>query len=1104
MKHNKKFSRGILISILIIILFRSNFADAQIRYKGRIDGVGTSSKAQETSTERFQCRVNVGGSRWVDTSGREWLADKRYEKGSYGYLGFSDTYSTTEPITGTKNQRLYQSERYKLFGYRIDVPNGYYEIILHFAEIYHTRKGKRLIDIKIEGKPVIRSLDIFAEIGANAAFSLTFNTKKLDIPITDGRVDIEFINKRDVVKLSAVEVIQLTEQPALVEITPQQLDFGLQENSLILTVKNLGGNGVEWSFKQDSFPHWLQIQGAGTGMIAPNKTVNVTLCVNRTAIGGGIHRDSLILIAPGFEKKIPVSAAVTGKAKLQVQTPTIDFKDNYRNLPCIISNEGGSTLNWSIKTAQLPAWVQRVYPASGTISLSEKAFINLTVSRKSLPPGEHTHSLSIETKTGFEKVLLKVSVPRQQPDHIYVKANANGLNNGRSWKNAFTRIKYAIASMGHLEAQREVEIWVAEGIYYEYEIRVPSGVQLYGGFIGDETNMEERQNTWIHQTIIDGQKKGRCFFCEHRTVVDGFVIQNGRDWSSGEGKGAAILTYDADVQIRNNLIRDNVDSWAGALFIDGFETSQNVSGSSPVVEHNVLINNFSNYCAGAIELRASSAIVRNNTIVGNKGFGLEIQDLLGPYDKIIYGDFYNNIITKNVRNRQDDVWAEARKVTNYCYVGKRWTTSVGRFKPYDYGRKNIFGDMSGTEAGFINEKKGDFRLMADSPCINSGNPNSKNDADGTSPDMGAFPFNHNQTELEISPLKLEFGSKTLKQKLTVKAYGGKAVHWHAAAYSAEGDIFRVMPDNGVLKNGEQAKLNITIKRASLSDGVYEGYIAIMTPGQSKEAQIFFFVNNSMPEIKIEPALVESEATIDGAKSEGKRVYIQNAGYGNLMWKAQKKANRDWLRLEPASGREGDALKLHFDTSKLDFGNYHENILITGSGTVNKVVVLPVTLKMKPEKFVYEIEAENCPSLPNIGWKITDNKGSSCIQAMKNSTEAPDDSTRLDYEFNIPEGVEFVYIFAEVDVNQSKASDSFWAMLNGYDLCPWDYISTSYKGWFRSWVYNKKRDKKHLFVVIPGKNAFNLFSREQGAYVNWFVITNDPNINIKTYRFGSHN
>ena len=1053
----------------------------------------------QNGNKPFECRVNVGGDHWIDPQGKEWLPDKIYREG-YGYLGLSATFTSKETISGTSHPQIYQSERYKLFGYRIDAPNGHYEIVLHFAEIYHDRPGARLMDIKIEGTVVLKNLDIYDRVGKNAALRLVFNTKDLGIPITDRRIDIAIENKLDDTKLSAIEVIQLAEQPSLLKIEPDDLNFGSAINSLPIAITNLGTRASGWKIKTSDLPKWIFITEATEGTIAPEAKTNTKIQVDRSGMSSGIHHGNLTITANDFEKKIAVSIIVAGAAKLSLQTATLDFKDNLRHLPGILANSGGNALNWSIDMSQLPRWIERVYPAKGILKIADTTFINVAVSRKHLTSGSYTAALPIRAENDVQNVSLKISMPQAQARRLFVAANASGANNGKTWEDAFTKIQDAIFAVGRLGQNETVEIWVAQGIYYENNIHVPSGVHLYGGFEGTETVRTERLDSWSYPTIVDGEKRGRCFECAHRTVIDGFVIQNGRDWSSGEGKGAAILAYDNDVQIRNNLIQDNVDSWAGAVFIDGFETRKNVTGFSPVIEHNVLINNFSIYCAAAIEMRGSTATVRHNTIVKNQGFGLEIQPLLGELPQIIYGDFYNNIITNNVRLEQNDVWGEARKVTNYSYVGCRWTL-FGEFGTYDYGNENIFGDMTGKKPGFIDEKNDNFRLRSDSPCINAGNPKSGADPDGTRPDLGAFPFHHHQAELKIDPGKLIFDSKTSELKLTISAYGGKPAPWRIAAHSPAGEIVAVKPQAGVLRNGEKATVTISIDRSRLANGVFDGFLAVMTPWQSNEAKVSIVVNNTLPEIKITRNQIEVEAILDGANPEPRQIQIRNVGSGSFTWTARNKLNSDWLRLTPATGKDGDDLTIEFNIANLRFGDYHEIIQIDAPAAINKTYDFPVILKMRPGKFVFEVEAEKSKSLPNIGWSLAESNGASCIQSIQNDLEIPDENTRIDYEFDVPDGVEYIYAFAEIDMIQAREKISFWAMVNGYDLCPWDYIFPPGKGWFRSWIYHKMRDKQHMFVVIPGKNTLNLYSRERGGFINWLVITNDPDINIDTYRFG---
>ena len=74
-------------------------------------------------------------------------------------------------------------------------------------------------------------------------------------------------------------------------------------------------------------------------------------------------------------------------------------------------------------------------------------------------------------------------------------------------------------------------------------------------------------------------------------------------------------------------------------------------------------------------------------------------------------------------------------------------------------------------------------MRIDSPCIDAGDPKSEIDLDGTRADLGAFPFNHNQTKLEISPMNFDFGPELKMKNLTIKAYGGKPVHYQAQRYN---------------------------------------------------------------------------------------------------------------------------------------------------------------------------------------------------------------------------------------------------------------------------------------------------------------------------------
>ena len=94
---------------------------------------------------------------------------------------------------------------------------------------------------------------------------------------------------------------------------------------------------------------------------------------------------------------------------------------------------------------------------------------------------------------------------------------------------------------------------VAEGTYNE-SVGLPSGVGIYGGFVGRETLLSQRD--WnAHVTRINGVGTAAVTIdsCASPTAVDGFLITGGTD-SVGNG----IDCYDSGVTIMHNVISGNL------------------------------------------------------------------------------------------------------------------------------------------------------------------------------------------------------------------------------------------------------------------------------------------------------------------------------------------------------------------------------------------------------------------------------------------------------------------------------------------------------------------------------------------------------------------
>jgi hypothetical protein len=139
--------------------------------------------------------VHSGGAVYTDTLGQAWSADT-------GFIG-GNSASTSANIANTADPKLYQTERYGDFSYQFNVPNGSYNVVLKFAEIYWTKTGQRIFNVYINGTQVLSNFDIVAAAGT----ALTAVDKTFPVTSTTGLVTIQFTSgSADLPKVSAVEI----------------------------------------------------------------------------------------------------------------------------------------------------------------------------------------------------------------------------------------------------------------------------------------------------------------------------------------------------------------------------------------------------------------------------------------------------------------------------------------------------------------------------------------------------------------------------------------------------------------------------------------------------------------------------------------------------------------------------------------------------------------------------------------------------------------------------------------------------------------------------------------------------------------------------------
>ena len=164
------------------------------------DGIVDAADLRFVTRGETIYRINSGGPAFTDSRGNTWQADSA--------IGATGTvYTTQANIIGTSLQQLYGTERYQLGGpLRVNLPvePGEYIVRLHFAEIFHSAPGSRILNVFAENTTLASNLDLVASVGPNAAMVLEGR-----VSVWDGSLSVVIKATVDASKLAGVEVLRV-------------------------------------------------------------------------------------------------------------------------------------------------------------------------------------------------------------------------------------------------------------------------------------------------------------------------------------------------------------------------------------------------------------------------------------------------------------------------------------------------------------------------------------------------------------------------------------------------------------------------------------------------------------------------------------------------------------------------------------------------------------------------------------------------------------------------------------------------------------------------------------------------------------------------------
>ncbi len=337
-------------------------------------------------------------------------------------------------------------------------------------------------------------------------------------------------------------------------------------------------------------------------------------------------------------------------------------------------------------------------------------------------------------------ITLAGPIPAQAAGSVlHVKPTASGDASCSSWANACT-LQTALAL-----AEATDEIWVQAGIYKPGSARTGSfalknGVALYGGFVGTESNRDDRN--WVtNETILSGDIDGDNSYhvvtssgVDSTAILDGFTITAGQaDGGSGDNVGGGMYNSGGSPTIRNVIFQGNATSTqGGGMYNDSgspaltnvffMENSAgwgaglyNNNGSSPTVTNAVFFKNVAATGGGGVYNNASSsAIIFNATFYGNQvtgnhgldGGGILLEDsTITVTNAILWG----NIIHPDAEQlRAQIAYLDETSTSNVAY-----SIVQGGWPGDEYD--NVDADPL-----FVDAEGGNLKLQDYSPAIDSG------------------------------------------------------------------------------------------------------------------------------------------------------------------------------------------------------------------------------------------------------------------------------------------------------------------------------------------------------------------------------------------------
>ncbi len=333
----------------------------------------------------------------------------------------------------------------------------------------------------------------------------------------------------------------------------------------------------------------------------------------------------------------------------------------------------------------------------------------------------------------------------------------------------------------------------------------------YGGGVGV---IDGSEPSFLHVLIDgnEGHELGGGVYCTRASLlIEDVVISNNLSGPDFGRYGGGIYSFLSNLELIGVTIRDNLAHSGGAIYgyypsdisltdcvIENNEVRRDGGGIFAFTSCNIHLNHilisgnqadrlgggiyFNPYNGIGSNLELFNVTITGNAVVGGNG---DVWEGGGIYmTELTLASMVNCVIWNNRRSDElQQIYVNRRGLENELFIAYSDIENGEDGIEDNHNVELIWGEGNiDADPLFVDPDDGDYHLNEDSPCIDTGDPDSDPDPDNTRADMGAFyfPQDNPDPDIHVQPDSVAFpltGVDSLAYAIvTIRNFGGDTLN----------------------------------------------------------------------------------------------------------------------------------------------------------------------------------------------------------------------------------------------------------------------------------------------------------------------------------------